>query len=313
MGGNLVIVIAGPTASGKSRLAMDLALALDGVVINADAMQVYQDLPILSACPSAEDCAKVPHYLYQVFPVAKQGSVFEWLALAAVEIKRAFESGKVPIVAGGTGFYIDALINGLNAIPETAPDIRRRVAVMLEERGVVDLHSELKDFDAVSYAVLKPNDTTRVRRAWEVYLNTGTPISVWQVKPKEKKIAASFLAVRLLPETEEIDKRCYLRFDEMMKQGALEEVEALASKNLDKDLPAMKVLGVPELMAALNGKMSVEEAVAAAKLHSRQYAKRQKTWFRNKLESDVSFDEVYKGQKTLLKRIISVAEKLNKG
>ena len=188
MNQSLVIVIAGPTASGKSQLAVDLALALDGVVINADSMQVYQDTPVLSACPSIEDCAKIPHALYQTFSAERQSSVFEWLDLAVAEIKRAFESGKIPVVVGGTGFYIDALINGLTPIPETGAEIRKRVVVMLTERGVNDLHSELKDFDPVSYTVLKPNDTTRVRRAWEVYLNTGIPISEWQTKPKQKKI-----------------------------------------------------------------------------------------------------------------------------
>lgn len=306
---NLVLIIAGPTASGKSQLAIDLAIDLNGVVINADAMQVYQDTPVLAACPCAADYQLVPHYLYQVLPAAVQGSVFDWLDLAVAQITQAFADKKLPIVVGGTGFYIDALVNGLTPIPETKPEIRQRVKTLLEEKGPRELHSDLKDFDPVSYTVLKPNDLTRVRRAWEVYLNTGTPISEWQVRPKQKKIEAKFVVVKILPSTGEIDARCYQRFDEMMKQGALEEVKRLAAKNIDKDFPAMKALGVPELMAYLAGETSLEEAVDAAKLHSRQYAKRQKTWFKNKLEADITLEEVYKGQKTLLKKIITVAQK----
>ena len=304
MSQNLVIVIAGPTASGKSQLAIDLAMDLNGVVINSDSMQVYQDTPILSACPSEADYKLVPHYLYQIFSASVQSSVFDWLDLAVAEIEKAFESKKLPIVVGGTGFYIDALVNGLTPIPETKPEIKARVKTLLEEKGVNELHNDLKDFDPVSYAVLKPNDVTRVRRAWEVYLNTGVPISEWQTKPKEKKIDAKFLVIRLLPETVEIDKRCYIRLDGMMKNGALDEVKRLSLKKLDREIPAMKALGVPELMAYIDGEITLDEAVESAKLHSRQYAKRQKTWFRNKLDANVTIDKVYNGQKDMLKTVL---------
>ncbi|MDR1025981.1 MAG: tRNA (adenosine(37)-N6)-dimethylallyltransferase MiaA [Lactobacillus sp.] len=303
---DLAIVIAGPTASGKSDLAVDLAVKLGGVVINADSMQIYVDTPIIAAAPKEEDLVKVPHYLYGVFPASKNGSVVDWLELAIAQIKRAWSDKKVPIIVGGTGFYIDALVYGLTPIPETGDAVRRQVSVFMNEKGVNAMHDELKDFDPVSYATIKANDTTRVRRAWEVYLDTGTTMSEWQSRPKVRQLDADFLVIKLLPPTKELDERCYVRFDKMIEQGGLDEVKKLYSKKLDENLPAMKALGVPELMSYLKGERSLEEAADLAKLHSRQYAKRQKTWFRNKLEADVTLEECYKRQEDILDGIIGL-------
>lgn len=295
------VVIAGPTASGKSGLALDMAEALNGVIINADSMQVYQGMPVLSAVPSAEDRTKVPHRLYEIFSPAQNGSVVEWLNLAVTEIKKCREEGKIPILAGGTGLYIDNLINGTTPIPEVSSEVRRNVMEMLADLGVNELHRRLESFDKEAFVRLSSNDTTRVRRAWEVWLDTGKSLSEWHKVPMIKRLPeVDFTVVKLLPEKAELDKRCDMRFDIMMEQGALEEAEYLHGLKLDRSLPAMKALGVPELLAYFDGNTTLAEAVSLAKLHTRQYAKRQRTWFASKPETDMILKECYKGQKNII-------------
>lgn len=291
---NSVIVIAGPTASGKSGLALALAEKYNGVVINADSMQVYQGTPIISAVPDAADNARAEHRLYEIFPPSYNGTVVEWLELATVEIREVWQEGKLPIVVGGTGMYIDNLINGTTPIPEVSPDIRQKVKAEMENLGTVEMHRRLSVFDAEAAAKLSENDSTRVRRAWEIYLETGKTMSEWFKVPMVKKLPeADFKIIKIIPAAEELDKRCYLRFDLMMKAGALEEVKTLAALNLDRNLPAMKMLGVPELLDYLEGKSSLEEAAELAKLHTRQYAKRQRTWFKNKLNADIVVEHCF--------------------
>ena len=291
---NSVIVIAGPTASGKSGLALALAEKYNGVIINADSMQVYQGTPIISAVPDAADKARAEHRLYEVFPPSHNGTVVEWLELATGEICKVWQEGKLPIVAGGTGMYIDNLINGTTPIPEVSPGIRQKVKAEMETLGAAEMHRRLSVFDAETAIKLSENDSTRVRRAWEVYLETGKKMSEWFKVPMVKKLSeADFKIIKIIPAAEELDKRCYLRFDLMMKAGALEEVKSLAALKLDRNLPAMKMLGVPELLDYLEGKSSLEEAVELAKLHTRQYAKRQRTWFKNKLDADIVLEHCY--------------------
>lgn len=291
-----VVIIAGPTASGKSGLALDLAEALDGVVINADSMQVYRDTPVISAVPSAADKARVPHKLYEIYSAETNGSVVDWLALAVKEIRTAWQNGKLPVVVGGTGLYLDNLINGTTPIPETSEKVRTEVKTLLETCGVQELHSRLAEHDASTAEKLSPNDTTRVRRAYEVWLETGVPLSVWHQKPMVKKLPeAQFVVIKIIPDRKELDKRCYCRWEQMMAAGALREAVDLGAQGLDKKLPAMKALGVPELLDFAEGLCSLEEASALAKLHTRQYAKRQMTWFKNKLAADIVLDSCYKG------------------
>lgn len=298
---NSAIVIAGPTASGKSGLALDVAEALGGEIINADSMQVYQGMPVLSAVPCAEDRKRVPHRLYEIFSPAQNGSVVEWLNLAVAEIQRCHADGKIPVLAGGTGLYIDNLISGTTPIPEVSADVRRKVMFMIEDIGVQELHRRLEDFDKESFERLSPNDTTRVRRAWEVWLDTGRSLSAWHKEPMIKRLPdAVFTAVKILPEKAELDERCNARFDLMMEQGALQEAQQLHNLGLDRALPAMKALGVPELFAYLDGEMSLDAAAELAKLHTRQYAKRQRTWFASKPETDLILKECYKGQKNII-------------
>lgn len=291
-----VIIIAGPTASGKSGLALDLALRYNGVVINADSMQVYKDTPIISACPSQEDKAKVSHLLYEIYDASVNGTVVDWLTSAVEEIRLAWGYGKLPIIVGGTGFYLDNLINGTTSIPQVDVQIRREVRDLQQRIGTPALHEKLKTVDVVSAAKLNINDTTRVTRAYEVWKQTGVPLSEWHQKPLVKKLPeAKFTVIRIAPGVEELDERCYRRFEQMIEAGAVDEVRRLAEKNLSADLPAMKALGVPELLRFIRGECSLQEAVADGKLHSRQYAKRQRTWFNNKLNADVVLTHCYEG------------------
>ena len=279
---NSVVVVAGPTASGKSALALDLAQRLGGEIVNADSMQVYAGLSIISAAPGAEERWQIPHHLYEIYPPAQNGTVVDWLRLAAGAIRDVWRRGRLPIAVGGTGMYIDNLINGTTPIPEPDPEIRREVAAM------ADVWNWLCEHDAAAAAMLNPADSTRVRRAAEIFLQTGKSVAEWYREPMVKHLPeAEFRVIKIIPPAAELDQRCYLRFDRMMAAGALEEVRWLAAQNLPPNLPAMKMLGVPELLGFLRGENSLEEAVALAKLHTRQYAKRQRTWFRNKLPAEL--------------------------
>lgn len=281
-----VIVIAGPTASGKSKFALDLALEYGGVIINADASQIYKGIPIISAAPTEEDKQKVDHLLYEIFKPEKNGSVSEWLKLVVDAIKDVWSKGKLPIVVGGTGFYIESLVKGVSPIPETKLEIKERVRETLEREGVSGIYDELKRYDPKGAARVNSNDTTRVRRALEIFLDTGKSIDEWFAEPLINYIPeADFKIIALLPQLSDLEDKCSLRFDLMMQNGALEEVMALREKNLDKNLPVMKAIGVPELISYLNDECSLEEAIKQAKLHTRQYAKRQLTWFRNRLKN----------------------------
>lgn len=298
---NRVIVVAGPTASGKSGLALDLAAALNGEVVNADSMQVYKDMPIITACPGRKDRAKVPHHLYEIYDPSVNGTVVDWLERAVFKIREIWARGGLPIAVGGTGMYIDNLINGTTPIPEADAAIRREVRLMQQREGTPALHEKLGKADAETAARLRPNDTTRVTRAYEVWMQTGLPLSEWHKKPMVKKIPeARFKVVKICPQTAELDARCYRRFDEMIQAGAEDEVRRLLSRNLPENLPAMKALGVPEIGAYVRGECSLSEAVELGKLHTRQYAKRQRTWFANKLRADLRLNECYAGRKNLI-------------
>jgi tRNA dimethylallyltransferase len=291
-----IVVIAGPTASGKSSLAVDTAIAFNGVVINADSMQVYKGIPIITACPTLKEREAVPHQLFEIYDCSVRGNVVDWLDLAQKEIESAWKQDKLPVVVGGTGFYIDNLINGTTAIPQTSDQVRQRVAAEVEKNGLESIYEHLKVVDPIIADKLSPSDKTRVMRAYEVWADTGIAISKWYQKPLCRRFAdADFYVIKICPSTEELDQRCYLRFDQMIKEGALDEIRLLNERHLNPSLPAMKALGVPELLAYINGNASLEDAVNAAKLHTRQYAKRQRTWFRHKLSADKVLDHCYTG------------------
>ncbi len=307
MNNNLVVVIAGPTASGKSSLAIDLAKNVNGVVINCDAMQIYKDIPIIAATPSINDKKMVEHRLYEIYDCSKRGNVVEWLDLCVREIKDLWKNNMVPIVVGGTGMYIDALINGVTPIPEVDECVRQEVQSLFKEKGLGFLYNYLTSIDAEMAQRLSENDKTRITRAVEIYKATGKKLSDWYKVPMIKKIPeAKFLVVKIVPDLDDIEKRCKIRLDKMVNElGVLKEIELLVRKNLSADLPAMKALGVPELRKFVDGELSLNEALDLAKLHTRQYAKRQRTWLKNKLVADITFDKAYDGQDNYLQQIVN--------
>ena len=290
-----IIVIAGPTASGKSGLALALAERLDGVVINADSMQVYRDIPILAAAPSASDCSRVPHRLYGIYDASVHGNVVDWLELCKAEIATARARNKTPVIVGGTGMYIEALTEGVTPIPETPGAIRSQIALLQKEQGLAAVYDLVAKNDPETAARLSPNDATRLRRAAEIWLHTGKPLSYWHTVPLIKNFAPQdFFRIYIKPPRDILDARARIRFDLMMQQGALKEVQELAARNLPDSLPAMRALGVQDVKAFLNGQTSLEEAVELAKLHTRQYAKRQSTWFNNRFSPDLVFPGCFK-------------------
>ena len=289
-----IIIIAGPTASGKSGLGLDLAKRLNGVIINADSMQVYKEIPILAATPTPQEQAEIPHKLYGIYEASNRGNVMDWLNLCKQEIDTARQNHQTPIIVGGTGMYLDALINGLSPIPETPEAIRDKVENILQEKGLEHLYQIIQETDPKTAQKLSPNDSTRIRRAVEIWLDTNKPVSYWHnIAPKPFYPAPDFFKIYIKPERSELDKRTRLRFDKMMEMGALEEVKKLLPLHLSDSLPAMRALGVQELKAFLENKCTLEEAIELGKLHTRQYAKRQSTWFNNRFNADAVYPECY--------------------
>jgi tRNA dimethylallyltransferase len=269
-------VIAGPTASGKSALALAFAQQISGVIVNADSAQIYRDLPILSAAPSVEDRAAAEHRLYGVLDGALPCSAADWADMARREIADIHASGRTPILVGGTGLYLRTLLDGIAPVPEIDPEVRRRV----REAPVEENRSKLEALDPVAAARLKPTDTARIARALEVIQSTGRPLADWQ-KEREGGIGGE-VALRplvLLPPRPWLYARCDERFAHMIEQGAVAEVEALLARGLDPNLPVMRGIGVREIAAHLNGQRSLADSLAAGQQATRRYAKRQYTWF----------------------------------
>jgi len=293
---NRVIVIGGATASGKSKLAIDIARNFNGVIVNADASQVYKGIPIISAAPGEADLKEAEHRLYGYLDNNVNGNVVDWLKRAVAEIRDIWQAGKIPVVVGGSGMYIEALINGSTPIPEVKTEIRRQVAKLFENEGVEGLYARLRQEDADGAAMVNPRDTTRVRRAYEIFLQTGVSIAKWYRLPLIKQLPeASFFVIKLLPEREALYHRCDVRFAQMAEQGALDEIRQLIAEQLSPLLPVMRAQGVRELMSFIYGRCSLAEAIMQAQLHTRQYAKRQITWFKNRLKADVEINQIYDG------------------
>ncbi|MDX3908816.1 MAG: tRNA (adenosine(37)-N6)-dimethylallyltransferase MiaA [Sphingobium sp.] len=271
-------LIAGPTASGKSALAIALAERSGGIVINADASQVYRDLAILSARPSSDDMARAPHRLFGHIDGAEACSAPRWAAEAKAEIASAHAAGKLPILVGGTGLYIRTLLDGIAPVPEIAPEIRATVRAL----PVAEAHQALAMEDPAAAARLAAADTTRVARALEVVRSTGRTLFDWQAH-KEGGISDS-VALRpliLLPPRDWLIARCDARFDLMVEQGAPEEVRTLIQRELNPLLPVMRAIGVREIAAWQAGEIEFAAMLERGRLATRQYAKRQSTWFTN--------------------------------
>jgi tRNA dimethylallyltransferase len=284
-GANRAVLIAGPTASGKSALALRLAETIGGTVINADSMQVYRDLRVITARPSAEEETRVPHRLYGHIEAAVNYSTGQWLRDIAAVLDEVKAAGRVPILVGGTGLYFKALTGGLAAVPPVPGDIRAQVRGRLASEGVAKLYAELLERDPATAQRLMPNDRARICRALEVVLATGRSLSDWHKEGMPPLIDSKQAAkVFLICERKELVSRIETRFAAMLKAGALEEVRVLASRQLDPLLPAMKAHGVPWLIRHLNGKISLDAAADGAVMDTRRYAKRQLTWFRNQMK-----------------------------
>jgi tRNA dimethylallyltransferase len=275
------LLLAGPTASGKSALAIALARRLDGVVINADAMQVYAELRIVTARPSIEDEALAPHALYGVRPAAEPGSAAWWRGAALAAMRAAHDAGRLPIICGGTGLYFSALTEGLSDIPDPGEAARAEARWLLAEQGPLALHAALAKVDQAPAARLRPSDSPRVARAWEVWRGTGRGLVAWQAE-RPPPPPWRFTALLLDPPRDALRAAIAGRFQAMLDHGALAEVAALLALGLDPALPAMRALGVPELAAHLRGESDLAEAARRATLASGQYTKRQATWFRHR-------------------------------
>jgi tRNA dimethylallyltransferase len=279
-----VILIAGPTASGKSALALKLAEAHGGVIVNADSMQVYRDLRIITARPTPEEEGRVPHRLYGHVDAAENYSVGRWCVDIAATLAVARQESRAVIIVGGTGLYVTALTRGLAAVPPIPAEVRDGVRARLSSDGVAALHAELARHDPAGAARLMPGDRARVTRALEVILATGRSLSQWHEQGMPASLDPALAAkVFLMPDRDELLRRIDARFDTMMTAGAMDEVRALAARHLDPNLPAMKAHGVPWLIRHFKGEIALVDAVEGAKRDTRQYTKRQATWFRNQL------------------------------
>lgn len=278
------VLIAGPTSSGKSALALAIAAKVGGAIINADSMQVYRDLHIITARPGKADEAAAPHLLYGHVDAAENYSVGRWCADAAQAIRDVAAKGLRPILVGGTGLYFKALTQGLSAVPPTPPQIRDTIRARIAAEGPQAMHVELSRRDPVGAARIREGDSMRIGRALEVLEATGRTLSDWHRDGMPAALDPDdAVKVFLSVDRGELYRRIDVRFDAMLAAGALEEVRALAARNLDPLLPAMKAHGVPWLIRHLKGEMTLAEAADEGKRDTRRYTKRQQTWFRNQM------------------------------
>ncbi len=279
-----IVIITGPTGSGKSNLAMLLAEKIPAVIINADSMQVYREIPVITAQPTAEEQAYTPHRLYGCMPARERCTVVGWLNLAIPEIEAAWKSGKTPVMVGGTGMYLKHLLEGRPPTPKSSDATRKAARALIEEIGNAAFHAELAKRDPETAARLDVGNTQRILRAYEVVLQTGVPLSEWQKKPLIPYFDANiFHTIALAPDRHAVYDAVNKRFETMVDKGALEEARAMKDQQLDPHLPAMKAHGVPELIAYIEGRMTLPDAITRAQTNTRQYIKRQFTWLNNQM------------------------------
>ena len=281
-----VLVITGPTASGKSALALGIAARHGGTVINADAMQTYDAFPILTAQPTAEERQRVPHALYGALPLSETLSAARWRDLASAEIERCFATGRVPVLCGGSGLYLRTLMQGIAAIPDVTEGLREQANADWETMGPDAFRARLATKDPKIVERLKAGDRQRHVRAWEVWVSTGRPLGDWQTGEAQPP-PWRFATVLLAPERGWLRARIEARFDSMLKGGVVDEVRAVFDRKPDARSPGLKAHGAPELFAHLRGDLALEDARRIAIDHTRQYAKRQMTWFRHQMTPDV--------------------------
>lgn len=288
---NFVLIIGGPTASGKSGLALAAAEALNGTVINADSMQVYNGLPILTAQPGADDLAKVPHKLYGTLAPTETCSAARWREMALSEIRAAQKEKRLPVIVGGTGLYIKALLEGLSPIPDIPTHFREEAIALQKQLGNPGFNQELAKRDPDTAAKLDPLNTQRNVRAFEVLLATGKGLAEWQSIPRiGPPEDLKFITIVLAPDRARLYAACDGRFSKMLQRGALEEAKDFHQR-VPQHTSLSKALGYPELLAHLDEKISLAEAATQAQQSTRNYAKRQMTWFRHQVKPDIVLDK----------------------
>jgi tRNA dimethylallyltransferase len=281
------IILTGPTASGKSAAALHLAHRMDGEIVNADSMQVYSHLPLLTAHPSSQDLKDIPHHLYGILHGQERGSVGWWYPQACAQINDILSRKRVPIIVGGTGMYLMALLEGLAKIPTIPDDVRSKVRLWAQEE---DFYERVKSVDPESAQTLNPQDKQRLARALEVILATGKSLRSWQ-QQTEKLEHYHFLVLALVPDRPTLYHRINTRFAHMIEQGALEEVQQFMALSISPDNPITKAVGLPELQAYLSHQMDLNSAIEKAQQSTRQYAKRQMTWIRGQLSQAKQISE----------------------
>ncbi|MCP2678515.1 tRNA (adenosine(37)-N6)-dimethylallyltransferase MiaA [Maricaulaceae bacterium NA33B04] len=276
-----ILILAGPTASGKTALSLHAARVLDGETINADSMQLYRGLPVISAQPSDDEKRAAPHHMFSVLEPSQRCSVGQWSRMALDRIEAVESRGCVPILVGGTGLYFKALLEGLAPIPEIPEPVLAEVDALFQTRGLEGLKAEAEAVDPVATTRIADGDRQRLMRVVAVARATGKPLSQLQADTQPLIDPAQVHGVVIQPDREALYHRIETRFDRMVEAGALEEAAAMAERNLAPDLPAMKAVGLPPLLAHLRGELTLEAAIEIAKRDSRRYAKRQFTWFSN--------------------------------
>lgn len=284
-----VHIIAGPTASGKSALAIKRAHELDGEIVNCDSRQIYNELPILSAQPSEADKAQAPHHLYGILHPNDTCSAGSWREMAMPIIEDILERGATPIITGGNGLYIKTLIEGLSPIPDVPDDIRAAAVARQAELGNPAFHAELEKRDPETAAKYHPMHTARLIHAWEILEATGKPLAYWQSLPKSAPPDDWVFNITIvMPDRENLYARCDARFEQMLEQGAMEELESFDRKvetgEISPDSVLIKTVGATALRAWRDGRITRDDAVKLAQTETRQYAKRQTTWFKNQMK-----------------------------
>lgn len=277
-----LILIAGPTAAGKSALAADLAVAAAGAVINADAMQVYRGLPILTAQPDAATKERALHLLYEIADPAEAYSAGKWLGQAKAAVRESWKNGQTPVLVGGTGMYFQSLLKGLADIPDIPPHLRAALHAEYQSEGEAAMRARLNQYDPASTTTIRPGDQQRLLRALEIVLATGKTQTAWQAEmPKGLLSEADIFPIVLLPPREELYTACDQRFTAMLWHGAIDEAKTVLSRQLPATLPALKIIGLREIKDYADGVCTLAEATAKAQQATRNYAKRQVTWFKN--------------------------------
>ena len=281
-----IIVISGPTGVGKSNLAISLAKKINGVIINADSMQIYKELKIISSQPSDKEKKIIPHELYSIRSINQNFSVMEWLELIEEKIDAIFKKKQIPIIVGGTGLYIKSAINGISKIPKIDKVIFNNCLKLFEKIGILEFKKLVKDID--QDFIIKNIDKQRLIRAYSVYLQTGKAISEWYKSSDIVKIHNTFFSILLEQEREKNYQNCENRFDGFINKGAIDEIIHLKDKNFDRSLAGFKCLGVNWLLKYLEKEISLNEAILLSKRDTRRYVKRQLTWFRHNFKPDLT-------------------------